>query len=306
MKRSLRPWQVLLLFGALAVAGDRLLSLAALQVVRASHFRLAEIYGGRVDADIVVFGNSRGVHSLYSPRLSELTCRPAFNAAYNGLSLDSMVLAFEDYLERNRPPKFALFEITASATREHAAYELRTFTSLSPRLSRFYPRIDPAYPFWSRLTHLYHFDTELFLRCLYYLRRDDQDWIIEGRHITEDMIRSYDGLEHYTMEMPLVKSWGVKLAIRHAAAAGVQPIFYIAPYHPVVFERTAGIDEWLAQLSSMSSLGAPVLDFSHALTGDPDFADPLHLNKRGSYKFIDAFLASPEGRRLSACRAPTG
>ncbi len=294
-----------ILFLALAFAGDRLLGLAAKSAVEASQFRLSQLYRGSVDADIAIFGNSRGVHSLFAPRLAETTCRPVFNGAYNGFSAVSMSLTFKDYLERNRRPKVALVELTASAAWIRSGLELKTFAPLSPRLTHFFEGVARNYRYWTRLTHLYHFNTEIFLRCLFYLHHDDQDWIIEGRQITPDMIREYGGVAASNIDGSERRLTSLRNMAAAAREAGVQLIFYVAPYHRVAFESTPELQPWLDQQRSAIGADAPILDFSHAFPGDEEFADALHLNKVGSYRFIDALLKTPEGQSLSQCdRSP--
>lgn len=294
------------LFVAAALVGDRLLALVADRIVVVSQFRLSQLYAGKVDADITIFGNSRAVHSLFSPRLAELTCRKTFNAAYNGFSSAAMALTFQDYLEHNRAPKFALFEISAGAQlHDPSTVELKTYANLSERLSRFYSEVDPRYPYWRRLSRLYLFDTELFLRCIYYLRRDDQDWIIQGRQITPDLIRGYRSRSEDLDELPVATA-ALQRILAAAAAAGVRPIFFVAPYHRVVFERNPDADRLVADETRALGGKAPVLNFARALDADADFADPIHLNKSGSYHLIDRMLQTGEGRQLRACNESPG
>jgi hypothetical protein len=290
-----------ILFVALAFAGDRLLSIGAASIVKASQFRLSRIYRGDVDADIVIIGNSRAVHSVFAPRLAEVTCNRTFNAGYNGLSALSMSAMLKDYLERNRKPKFALIEISATAVWDRSGAELKTYAPLSERLTRFFEVGNSRYRIWSRLTHLYHFNTELFLRCLFYLHRPDQDWIIEDRQISDSVIREYAGLERNALDESERRTTALRNMAVAARSAGVQPIFYVAPYHPVAFDRTPELKTWLDKQRGLLEADAPLIELSRAVSADQAFADPIHLNKSGSYELITVLTQTPQGRALSSC-----
>src|SRR5438132_887929 len=63
----------LAILAAVIIAGDHLLAIALGQVLVRSQFRFSRLYRGGNDADIIVLGDSRGVHSFYAPALEELT-----------------------------------------------------------------------------------------------------------------------------------------------------------------------------------------------------------------------------------------
>src|SRR6185312_4505509 len=109
MKR-LGPLAYLALVLALFVAGDRVIAFALGEIVSHSEFRFSRVYRGGLDFDVLVVGDSRGVHSIFAPELSKRLCRPVFNMAFNGMSTETEEALVRDYLDRNKPPKVVLIE----------------------------------------------------------------------------------------------------------------------------------------------------------------------------------------------------
>ena len=101
-RRAAIWWAVLL---AIIIAGDHLLALALHQVLVRSQFRYSRLYRGGNDADVVIIGDSRGVHSFYAPALEQMTGLRALNLSYNSLSPHVAEAVLMDYLDHNRAPR---------------------------------------------------------------------------------------------------------------------------------------------------------------------------------------------------------
>jgi len=173
-RRAAVWWMVLV---AMVIAGDHLLALGLQQVLVRSQFRFSRIYRGGNDADVVVIGDSRGVHSFYAPALEQMTGLRVLNLSYNSLSPHIAEALLLDYLERNRAPRIVIIEATSTITSGALTPELRTYAGLSPRLAAQYASVHPIAAKMARLFWLFPLNSQLFLEGLHYMRRDDQDWI---------------------------------------------------------------------------------------------------------------------------------
>ena len=130
-RRAAVWWTVLL---AVIIAGDHLLALALHQVLMRSQFRYSRLYRGGNDADVVIIGDSRGVHSFYAPALQQMTGLRVMNLSYNSLSPHVAEAVLLDYLDHNRAPRIVVIEATSAITSGAVASQLRTYAGFSPRI----------------------------------------------------------------------------------------------------------------------------------------------------------------------------
>lgn len=257
---------------AVIIGGDRLLSWTLSRVLVRSQFRYSRLYRGGNDADILILGDSRGVHSFYVPAIEELTGSRAFNASYNSMSMRIAEAVLMDYLDRNRAPKMAIIEVTSVAFEGELTSELRTYADFSPRLSALYDEAHPSAAVAGRAFHLLHLNSGFYLEALHYMRRSDQDWIM--RSVMPP------GLRNAAPSVWQLPTPGNLAALNRMIQAlrrrGVEVRLVLAPYCPA----PSNMGEF-AQAVERSS-GLPVWNYSAALRDQDEFADTVHLNERGS------------------------
>src|SRR5205807_1004651 len=169
-RRAAVWWTVLL---AVIIAGDHLLALALHQVLMRSQFRYSRLYRGGNDADVVIIGDSRGVHSFYAPALQQMIGLRVMNLSYNSLSPHVAEAVLLDYLDHNRAPRIVVIEATSAITSGAVASQLRTYAGLSPRMAALYARDHPFEARASRLFWLFPLNSEFFLEALHSMRRSD-------------------------------------------------------------------------------------------------------------------------------------
>lgn len=271
-------WFVLLVM--VAMAGDRIGAFLCSRVLLASQFRFSRVYRGGPQADVIVIGDSRGVHSFYAPTLEQLTGRPALNLSFNSMSVPIAEALLADYLEHNAKPRMVILETTCVVVDRSLVPELRTYTDLSPRLEAIYAAQFPRAAAAGRVFRLLRYNSEFFLRSLRYLRRSDQDWI--NRNVIPAELaagprggrwspRPYpENLEALGRLVPMLR------------ARGIDVKFVIAPYHPsVMVDMNEIIDGTRRQVP-----GAQVLNYADAIPESQYFADGVHMNADGSERFL--------------------
>ncbi|MGH7670858.1 MAG: hypothetical protein ACRENQ_15335, partial [Gemmatimonadaceae bacterium] len=148
----------------------------------------------------------------------------------------------------------------------------------------FYPKIAAA----CRVSRLIAFNNELFLRSLYYFRSTDQDWI-NRNHIAAALLASVDTMHPVALALPPQNVAALVRAVNRARRDGIAVELVVTPFLPSYRAKLANFPQWKASLQE--SLGAPILDYSSAVSDDRDFADRLHLNFAGSRAFLDRLVA---------------
>ncbi|HEV7765227.1 MAG TPA: hypothetical protein VGQ76_09515 [Thermoanaerobaculia bacterium] len=270
--KRIAVWLVALVI--LVFAGDRIGAFLCSRVLTASQFRFSRVYRGGSNADILVIGDSRGVHSFYAPSIETLTGRPALNLSFNAMSMPIVEALLTDYLERNRAPRLVIIEVTCVVVDRGLVSELRTYAGLSHRLHAVYAREHPQAAAAGRVFHLLPYDSEFFLRALAYLRRSDQDWINRGVIPPELAANARGGWSPRPYPENLVV---LRRLVPMLRARGIDVKLVIAPYHPSV-----GVD--MGQI--LPGIDGPVSNYANAIQESQYFADGVHMNADGSEVFL--------------------
>lgn len=268
----------LMVLAAVVVAGDHLAAAVFRQVLLRSQCRFSRIYRGGNDADIVIIGDSRGVHSFYAPAIRELTGWRALNLSYNSMSPPIAEAVLLDYLDHNRAPRMVVIEATSVITSGALTSELRTYAGLSPRMYDLYAADHRVAAAASRVFWLFPLNSELFLAALHYMRHDDQDWIFR-QSIPAALRGPQPGwrLEPFAENVPALARM-----VRLLRARGIEVRVIIAPYAPNKLPLNAGEVAGLLE----RQIGVPVLNYVDSVRDIDGFADTVHLNERGSRELL--------------------
>ncbi len=263
-------WFVVLI--AVVFAGDRLFSFALNQLLVRSEFRYSRLYRGGVDADVLILGDSRGVHSFYAPAIEEITGLRTFNLSYNSMSMRIAEAVLLDYLDRNRQPRLVIIEITSVAFEGALTSELRTYAGFSPRLTALYDEAHPSAAVAGRAFHLLNLNSGFYLEAVHYMRRSDQDWI--NRSAMPPALRK---APPSSWRLPIPENLAaLRRMVFVLQRRGVEVRLVLAPYCP----PPSNMSEF-AQIVARSS-GIPVWNYCSATCDPNDFFDTVHLNERGS------------------------
>lgn len=284
-----RALALLVLFFAMLFGVDYLIALGLDALLLKSQFRYSHLYREPIDADVLVFGNSRGVNSFYSPEIEKRTRLRVFNLSYNGLSPQITEALFEDYLARNRKPKVVLVEITNVATDNSLLKDLRLYARQSTKLNEMIQKEYTQLAITTDVVRSYRFNNEMFLRSLYYLEKGDQDWI---NHYEIDPTYA----STFPISSKMTAAWHVPASKENieafrkiaklASSQGIKLHFIIGPYLPSLMERTNGFYEWKQFMRSSLEDVALIHDYSGVLVSVQNFADPIHINAKGAIALI--------------------
>lgn len=276
-------------FFIILFASDRLIGFALNAVLKQSSFRFSKVYTGQVVADVVILGNSRGVNSFYQPDLETALNKKVFNLSYNGLRVDIARVLLEDYLLNNAKPSIVILEasmLTKSfpeLVKEFKPY-VKSDNQVGMKMKELYPDIYNGV----LVSQVFRYNSELFLRSLYFLNKDDQAWINQGT-ITPELeadLQAYQGT-NFDIDNSLLHDLVEirKLCERH----GILLKVVIAPYLPAYASKITNLISWKHKVDSTLN-GIKVSDYAASIPGSNNFADWVHLNKDGSRIFLDTLL----------------
>ena len=254
-----------------------------------SNIRYSRLFNQSINADVVFIGNSRAVNTFYTPYIEKKFDFQAINLAYNGLSAPLMELFINEYLQRNEAPDIIVLEVTALQNDYEVLKNFKQYcfdsNALMLLLSKHYPEIYYAL----MLSKTFAYNSEYFLRTLYYFNRSDQDWInryqiksdfYEKLQPTEKKLAILEFIDKQSMDslqriINLCKQYNINLKL------------VLAPILDKVRNKD-DIDAYLKDIETRTHLN--VTDLSAVTNEITHFADTIHTNEKGAKKLADYFL----------------
>lgn len=271
----------IIFFLILTFSGDRLLELLInVQIINKSNFRYSRLYSGNVDCDILLLGNSRGL-SFYQPKIEEITGKKTFNLSYNGLPTNLAHILLEDFLRFNKKPKLVLIEATMSGSRPELISDFSCYASKSDLLNSFIKEKATKNNFFYNLLHLYRFNGEVFLRCLYYLNKSDKDWLNNRNIKSTDSNKKIDPIRA-NLNSNAISDY--KKIINLCKRNNIKYKFIINPYFPKYREQLINFEK--NKILFEEKVGVDINDYSNRIKAVNFFADYLHINLTGGKEYM--------------------
>lgn len=284
-----KRWGWLLALVAAAVLLDMGVGAALDGLSQVSKYRYSMLYAGKIDADIIILGNSRGESSLFAPEVSERLGVKAFNLSQNGMGMDGLEIIAGDYLRLNRPPKLLLVEVTATIVKTgESFFAFQPYFARSPSVQRQLRAVSPARYWASRFINVYRYNGGVAEKIALYLRKDDQHYISPAtRTVAPDLLFSRSiGREPILAEQ--AEAWRRLLA--DARARGVTVVPFIAPYLQGSLDDRDLRAEYTAALNAGVDAPPAIEDFSRSISPDSAFSDRVHTNAAGATLLLQAMV----------------
>jgi len=263
----------------LAFLQDRVAAKLCYLVSQQTHYRLFEIYGNGVAPEILVVGNSRAMQSVNGLVISNQLGVNAYNAGINGAPPNFVCALAKDAIE-SHPSIKALMVEASCFWPISASVDIKPIANQSTRMFDILQQEDPLAATFIKVSHLYAYNSEAFLRALFFLRSSDQDNYLSGI-INADIINA-PFVERYAADVPPVYCKLLEDLQSFADVHGVRLILFVAPYHISAFER---FPDFKSLLIRIGGARREVWDFSKIFLEDENFADRLHLNGVGARRF---------------------
>ena len=272
---------------------DRASGFVLQKLVKESGLRFSKLYQGGQNADIVVLGNSRAVNAIFVPELEKQINHSVFHLGYNGMSTEICEAIFLDYLDYNETPDLVILEITNLIASNDLLRSLKLYAGASDRIRILTERDDPKLNTVCSIANLYRYNCELFLRSLYYIGKTDQAWINSG-NIDPEFASTYrPGARDQDKNIYPVSgnNWEALLRIIEICdGIGADLKLVASPYLPGLRDNLISYDMWRDRL--ISELPNPDMfhDYTQKIRDFRYFADPLHMNQRGSRELLQIMI----------------
>ena len=275
----------------LFVLGDRLGGFVLAKIVEQSEFRYSRLYTNRGACDILLVGNSRGL-SFFQPYIEETSGKNTLNLSYNGMPVDLATVLIEDYFENYPAPKKLILDITlCDRFNPELIAGFNFYNRYSPNLSQLLTKTNPRNAYAGQLSHLFQYNSEVFQRALYYRTKTDKDWLLD-RQITPELIQKVENEEYeFIIKYPPETPDLLGELVTKVQEKGTEVVLVINPYFPLFVERMTNLQDLKVEVEKAT--GLKVHDYSTAIQGKVNFGDLQHLNKKGSYEYIQ--LLQEEG-----------
>ncbi|GBC60920.1 hypothetical protein DENIS_1880 [Desulfonema ishimotonii] len=282
----------LLLFSVVWICGDRMISNLLSQLVFLSQTKFSLLYKGGQHHRIVLMGNSRGDASLSPLDIEKKTGISTFQLSHKGLSTELIRVLWLDYIERNDPPEMLVMELTNLTTGHYLLNDLKTFGYWSPRINSLLEKYNYSGYIATRISKLFHFNSEILLRSLGFLGHSDQGKIENNiRQIDETLARDLLRRDIERRDIRPENLKALSVIVRTARKFHCRVCLYYPPYYLNYFrDHEKQRDELLAQVRGVVGEYAAVRDYSAAITDKNAFEDLSHLNYGGAKIFLEILL----------------
>ena len=250
-------------------------------LVSKSNFRYSRILNE--NPDLIIMGNSRGVHSISEHYWDTNYDSDILNLSYNNMSPESIILFIND-LNKRKQARFGI-EISSFYTWEEDKQKKditdKYLISDNFRSYRYYfASLDQYFNNKDNLFHsifkLFNFNNDLFSRIIFYLKGNDKEWL-NFRQISADQIKEVQNIEK--IKLTLHKEQFDKLldVIKNNNA----DVFF---YESLWFEDYKNkIDNYLDIQNLIQNYSLEYYDLNDKFRYyDEYFSDFVHTNKDGA------------------------
>jgi len=258
-------------------------------LVLKSNFRFSKMFKGSLKHNILVLGNSRGVNLIDIAEASHLTQSSIFNLSYNGLSMELIEAVLMDYLEHNEHPDLIIIEISSLLQNTAAINDFKVYVNYSSRLRQLLKQYDPTGYYGCRLSHVFCFNSQMFLRSLYYLNKSDQQWL-KPNAIGAELIRETQTMPLEAFRSKLKNVQALKRIIDITKKERINLSLILSPYLQSYVTRIKNLPQWIKETSEVVGEDVIIHDYSTALSDNSCFADRLHTNKKGTRHILDMLI----------------
>lgn len=276
MKKNL--WIVV--FIAVAFAGDRLIGWYLQNQISQSQFRYSKMYRGEGSSDLLVVGNSRGLN-VFLPTVQELSGRNAFSICYNGMPGNIAEVMTKDYLEKYPTTKTVFLEVCMAEMADAKLVPgFATYITNSPRIDSLLKVESTDTWYGSKVSHIFRYNNEVSQRALYYMNRSDNDWISE-RVISPTLIKEAPKYGMKFVADPKQLQF-IQHITKYCDSRGIEIKLLIAPFYPGF--KLDNREYFKDQIEALT--GKPVHDYSYNIKDTFAFSDYFHLNEKGAKEFV--------------------
>ncbi len=267
---------------------DYVIGFSLLKLSTISKIRYSRLYKEEINADVVFIGNSRAINSFYTPHFDKLSGLTSINLAYNGLTLPIAKVFIGDYLQRNKLPKVIVMEVTFFEKSYEVLPNFKQYIFDSPSLQKLMKEHYPYVYYTSLISKSYTYNSEYFLRTLYYINKTDQDWI--NRYtISKEYYESIKTIKRLELinKPDDISMIILRRIIEECNDKGVKVVLVLSPIIDKC-RNESDIDKYISFIENRS--GLKIIDLSDLLDDINMFADTIHTNEQGAFLIAEKLI----------------
>lgn len=242
-------------------------------LTKKSNFRITRYFSNQKH-QYFVLGNSRGVNSVNESYAKKTLHKDLINLSFNGMPFENLFSLYQDINANNN--NSTIFIEVSSLSNNDIDNSYVYYSNQSNYISKLYPDIK------YRILPLLKFNNELFLRNIYYLFKNDDDWINRNT-INSSLINSISISEkskiinNYNLLSENIEKIN-KIAIKN----NNKVIYFLAPYYPKYLNTLSDYNKLCNYFINYNKVSS-FIDLNKVKLTDFQFADRIHTNYNGSY-----------------------
>ena len=261
---------------------DRVATAALDRLTLHSDYRLSQLYAGKIDADVVVFGSSRAIHMLDPGKLSAATGVKVYDIGLNRIDAATEQVFVEDYLSHNPKPKLVILEVSNLNWADSAAAEYAMYSRHSPALAKKLDSESTSILPWRHIFSSYAYNGQLIWRVMLGLKsRNDQQGSPLNQKITPAVVEAF-AKRKWNYDAQPAKLETLKRTVQALESQGVRTELVLAPFHS---STLGGWHTRYVTTLKQAFPGRAIHDYALSVPGDAGYSDPLHLNAAGREAF---------------------
>jgi len=262
---------------------DCMISFALSELSKLSKIRYSRLYYTNINADVIFIGNSRGRNGFDSPYFEKLSGKKSINFSYNALPLSLVKVFLDDYLERNQLPEIIFIEVHCISDGYYGLLNFKQYMFNSSSLKDMIQKNYPIHYYASMISKSYIFNSEYFIRTLYYITKNDQSWMNRFR-ISKKYYKNLKQHEDDFLFQKIDES-SMKIFTELVQKYTYQGITVIPVLAPIIEKcrNDENINNYISDFESRTHL--KIVNYSQAISDIRLFADKIHTNDAGA-RFI--------------------
>lgn len=275
--------------------GDRGLGFILKKRAKNAPFRYSRLYyADSLDYQIIIVGSSRG-QTFHAPEVEQIVKKSTFNLSYDGLPSDIACCLAMDYLDRHKPPKVLIVEISnCNNDGMYLKSRFKPFIGESFRLDSLIRAVhlseDSLAGFKiataAHISWLFRYNSNFVTRFLKY--SPDPNYIewAESANMDSTMFQRIHS-DYWGAAPKIEQVNAIKQLVNLAKAKKVKVRLLIAPFFPMAADsiQNTFLKPLIEQVEKETGLF--VDNCSKMATKMDLFANPSHLNRVGAIKMID-------------------
>ncbi len=277
------------LFLAVVFFGDKLVSFAAMKVIRQSRNQFVRMYEGETPANIIFLGDSRVDRNISYKDIQDSTGKLCLNLGLGGNNILISEVLLQDYVQRYGNPELVVIDLGHSMVDPESMGEMRIFSYCSKGMEVLATSNDPTYAAFEHVFKSLRFNDPAFWRLLVEVFREPSSRLLNNK-IPTVLIDKWKNSGHEEVPIYTENMEALKRICDYADSKNIRIRLIISPYWKDYKNSIVNFESWKAALKKSAGRHY-IYDYSEVFNEYPAyFNDIVHLNATGANNFVKILL----------------